>query len=126
MSTQNTEMVRRDEDKPEHVSDEPRVAPPVDVFENQDELLVVADVPGVNKDSLDVRLDAGELTFEARQTKPEDSNDSFQPIVFTRTFTVPNTVDPEKVAASLEAGVLFVHLPKSEAAKPRRIAVTSG
>jgi HSP20 family molecular chaperone IbpA len=122
MTTQNTEMARRPQEQLEHVRDEQRVMPPVDVYENDDEILLLVDVPGVAQDGLDVQLEGGRLDLEARQSAlPE--GDPGQPLLFARSFSVPNTVDPAKVAAELDMGVLKIHLPKGEAAKPRRIQV---
>ena len=123
MATDNTEMVQREKEEVEHVSTTPRLAPPVDVYENADELLLMADVPGVEKDALDIRLDGGELTFEAKQTELGEGDETYQAVLFTRSFTLPSTIDVNQVAAELTDGVLTVRLPKSEAAKPRRIAV---
>lgn len=99
-----------------------RVAPPVDIYENQDEILLVADFPGVPKDGLSVRLDRSELLIEGTQ---ESEWESLPRLAFSRAFRVPNTVDPKGVRAELNRGVLTVRLAKSEAAKPRRIEVRS-
>lgn len=128
MTTQSNEMVGRREgveareEHVEHVRAERRVTPPVDVYENEDAIMLLVDVPGVREDGLDIRLEGGQLELEARQPKPESELD-YEPVAFARTFIVPNTVDAAKVAAELDKGVLKVLLPKSEAAKPRRIAI---
>jgi HSP20 family molecular chaperone IbpA len=124
MAKQKNEMVQRPEDEAEPVRAEHRVAPLVDVYENDDEILLRVDVPGVDDDGLNIQLDGRQLDIEARQSQPEDGT-GYEPIAFVRSFTVPNTVDAEKVSANLEMGVLDLHLPKSEAAKPRRIQVTT-
>lgn len=98
------------------------VTPPVDIYENQDEILVVADFPGVEKDSVSVRLDRAELLIEGTQVLPADQPGVTR-LSFSRTFRVPNTVNPEGISAELSQGVLQVHLAKSEAAKPKRIEV---
>ncbi len=100
------------------------ITPRVDVYENQDEILLVADFPGVPKDSLSVRLDRSELVIEGTQAASE-ARTQIQPLAFSRAFRVPNTVDPSGVSAELAHGVLRVHLAKSEAAKPKRIEVRS-
>ena len=123
METQNNEMVQRPQPNPEHVRAERRVAPPVDVYENNDAILLLVDVPGVEQDGLSIQLDGGQLDIEARQPKTAGEELGFEPVVYARSFSVPNTIDASKVAAALELGVLRVHLPKSEAAKPRRIEV---
>ena len=98
------------------------ITPPVDIYENQDEILVVADFPGVPKDALSVRLDRSELVIEGTQAAPGAQSQS-RALAFSRVFRVPNTVDPNGVSAELSQGVLRVHLAKSEAAKPKRIEV---
>jgi HSP20 family protein len=82
----------------------------------------MADFPGVATEALAVRMDASELTIEGTQAVPEGGI-PFRPLHFSRTFRVPNTVDPTRVSAELSQGVLCVRLVKSEAAKPRRIEV---
>ena len=126
MATENTNMAQRPNEQLEHVRAERRVTPPVDVYENNDEILLLVDVPGVEQEGLDVRLDGGQLDLEARQPKASAEGLGFEPIVYTRSFSVPSTVDATQVAAELDMGVLKVHLPKSDAAKPRRIEVRSG
>lgn len=106
---------------PEAISQDLRVAPPVDVYENADEILMLVDVPGVDDAGLSLRLEAGQLDLEARQAAREQ--DGFQPVVFARSFTLPRTVDSDGVSAKLAQGVLTVKLRKSEAAKPRRIEI---
>jgi len=98
------------------------VTPPVDIYESQDEILVMADFPGVPKDALSVRLDRSELVIEGTQSAPGTQGET-RALAFSRAFRVPNTVDPNGVSAELSQGVLRVHLAKSEAAKPKRIEV---
>jgi len=101
------------------------VAPRVDVFENDSEFLVAADLPGVRADAVQARVDSGSLRVEAMQAM-EGAPEGSEPVRFLRTFQVPSTVDPNGVAAELKNGVLWVHLTKSDANKPRRIAVSAG
>lgn len=100
-----------------------RVMPPVDVYENQDELLLVADVPGAKQDSVEVRLEPPRLTIEATQFRAAFDASNAPLIRFERSFRVPDGLDPDKVEAKLERGVLTIHLKKSERIKPKRIAV---
>jgi len=116
MNTTN-EMVQQ----PETISQDVRVAPPVDVYENADEILMLVDVPGVDDAGLSLRLEGGQLDLEARQVPLE--HEGFQPVVFARSFTLPRSIDSDGVSAKLEQGVLSVRLRKSEAAKPRRIEI---
>jgi HSP20 family molecular chaperone IbpA len=95
------------------------VAPPVDIFENEQELLLVADLPGVEPDGLNISLDPPELHIEARQSAPPNGPG----VVFGRSFRVDDRIDPNGISAELVQGVLRVHLKKSEALRPRRIAV---
>lgn len=125
MSTQPNEIVR-ERSELEHIHDERRLTPPVDVYENKDELLLLIDVPGVENEGLSIQLDGERLEVEARQRLAEGDPQGLPPAVYVRTFAVPRGIDASKVNAALERGVLAVHLPKSEASKPRRIAVKTG
>lgn len=121
MTSQNTALTQRQTpglDQPQE-SEVLTATPPVDIYENQEEILVVADFPGVPKDSLSVQLDRAELLIEGTQTTSEGQAQ----VRFARAFRVPNTVDPNGVTAELSRGVLRVHLAKSEAAKPKRVEV---
>lgn len=104
------------------------VAPPVDVYENRDEFLLVTDVPGIKKDDFRVHLDKGQLTLEAERAEPAEGKRLASEIRYTayrRAFSVPQGIDADKVSAELQQGVLRVHLPKSAAVKPRQIQVRS-
>jgi len=125
METQGTELVNRPQSSglTEKGDDHALMAsPPVDIYENVDEILVVADFPGVPTESLTVRLDGSELLIEGLQATPEEGM-AVRPLRFSRAFRIPNSVDANGVRAQLSQGVLRVHLSKSEAAKPRRIEV---
>ena len=91
-------------------------APLVDVFENESEVLIVADVPGVAPDQLDLRVELPELRIEAR---PADAGAP----VWVRAFSVDARIDAEKVSAELKHGVLTIRLPKADEVKPRKIAI---
>lgn len=90
-------------------------APAVDVYENEDEFLVVADLPGVPQNGAEITLEHDRLLLQAKG----------QARRFRREFVVPSSIDSEKVSASMKAGVLSVHLPKRAPYKPRQIAVQS-
>jgi HSP20 family protein len=124
MSTSKEMVQRETTDKPQRLSEMPTVIPPVDIFENDDEIMVVADFPGVEPDQVDVRLEGGQIDIEGRQAPPAEQAQSLPALMFARSFRVPETVNPEGVTAELKNGVLRVHLKKSEAAKPRRIKVS--
>lgn len=100
------------------------VHPAVDVFENDDGLLLRADLPGVSESALDVQLDNGLLTLVASRTLPEFRGGGT--VEYRRRFHVPRDTDGAKVTAHIDRGVLSITLPKSEAARPRSIPITRG
>lgn len=93
----------------------PAAAALLDVYENDTELLLVADVPGIGSDGASVTLDQDRLTVEAKSETRR----------YRRELIVPPTIDGEKVSASIKAGVLTVHLPKRAQYQPRQIQVKS-
>ena len=102
------------------------MAPPVDVYEDTQELLLVADLPGVAKDAVRIELEKGLLTIEGRRPTPtvgEQVAGEYRIADFQRVFSVPPGIDATKIDAELSGGVLRVRLPKSEGVKPRRIEV---
>lgn len=109
----------------EKIEQRPAVAPAVDVFENDSELLVVADMPGVAQDSMSIHFDKGRLTIEGKRPQPRWNArlSEAETADFRRTFLVPQGIDSEHIAAELSQGVLKVHLPKHGSARPRRIEV---
>jgi HSP20 family protein len=105
-------------------------APSVDIFETEDALVFKADVPDVNLDKIDVRVENQTLTLAGeRPFEPSaGANKGFHRIErnygkFVRSFAVPNTFDTEKISAAYQNGVLTVSLPKKEAAKPRQVKI---
>lgn len=108
----------------------PTFAPPCDVYENAEEFLVVADVPGVASNALDINFDKGELTIYAKRgdLQPQGAmvGAEFRGFDYRRKFAVPAGVDAGNIKAELKSGVLWLHLPKSEALKPRQISVRAG
>jgi HSP20 family molecular chaperone IbpA len=111
---------------PERVQERASVSPRVDVYENANELLLVADVPGVTKDAVEIQFDKGQLTIEARRDPPLHGTtlaSEYRAYDYHRVFTVPQGIDASKIEADLNAGVLRLRLPKSEALKPRKIDI---
>ncbi len=126
MSTDRN-LTHRAESNPEKIQQRPAVPPAVDIYENADELLVVADLPGVTQDKLAIRLEKGELTFEGRRAEAAEREQSAVDLPdFRRSFVVPQGIDSDKIAAELQAGVLRIHLPKSASLKPRQIPISAG
>ncbi len=102
------------------------VAPPVDIYETQAGLVVMADLPGVSKENLDVRVENGLLTIRGRThsaAPAEAIYREFELANFFRQFELSDKVDQDKITAELKHGVLTLNLPKAEAAKPRQIEV---
>ena len=102
--------------------------PLVDIFETPEELMLVADMPGVPPDAVDVDLKGDELSIEGR-VKPEDY-EGLKPLYveygvggYFRTFKLGEMVDRDRIKAQLKNGVLVLKLPKAERARARRIAV---
>ena len=95
---------------------------PVDLYEDKDNAYVRADLPGVNRDDINVEMVDGYLSITAVR-KQKASDGSEESVSFSRSITIPEDVHADKVGASYENGVLTVTLPKKEEAKPRKIAV---
>ena len=121
------------EDAVTRMMSEPRTSrpwsPAVDVIESENELVLKADLPGVRQDEIDVQVERQTLTIRGERKFEKDQNaEGYHRIErsygsFVRSFTVPSTVDTEKVAADYKNGVLTVRLQKKEAAKPRQVKV---
>lgn len=126
-------LVRRQGDGSVAVAERTRngttYTPRFDIVETDDELVLYGDLPGVAKDDLDVRFENGELTVQAkvasRHAEHEFLYGEYGIGDFHRSFSISQTIDAEKISAELHNGVLTLHLPKVETAKPRRIAVKS-
>lgn len=121
-----TEIAKRDDQNIEKTRELYEVAPAVDIYENEDEILLYADMPGVAKDDLSVNIDNGRLSLSGvrkLETIGAASWEEFEDVEFVRNFSVPQTIDVEKVEAELKNGVLTLHMPKSEEAKPRQIEI---
>ncbi len=104
----------------------PAIPPRVDVFENEAELLLVADLPGVAKDAVEVKFDDGELSIFARRSQVDNGTllrRETEARNYERLFALPDGIDVDKVVAELEAGVLKVHLPKAPQKRARKIEV---
>ena len=105
------------------------VAPPVDIYETRDGLVVLTDLPGVAQEALDVRVDNNILTIRghAHHAVPGDvTYREYELVNFFRQFELHEQVDQQRITADLKHGVLTLNLPKAEEAKPRQIAVQVG
>lgn len=127
--SESTNITKRTEQLPERNRQVPIVNPLVDIYENDEEILLHADMPGVDKENISVHIDNGKLDISGTRNlnvSGAASWEEFGNIEFRRTFSVPQTIDVGKVNAELKDGVLKLHLPKSEAAKPRKIEIQHG
>jgi HSP20 family protein len=103
--------------------------PPVDIFERQDNLVIRAEVPGLNREDMDVRIENGILTLhgERKRETEIDENHAFRMEriygAFTRSFSLPTTVDASRITAAYKDGVLEVSVPKMETAKPKKVEI---
>ncbi len=102
--------------------------PNVDILEKGDELLVLADIPGASGDDIDVDCEDGTLTIDAKVDVRDDKDAEY--LVreygvgnYHRPFQVSEAIDGQKISAEYADGVLSLHLPKAEAAKPRKISI---
>jgi HSP20 family molecular chaperone IbpA len=103
-------------------------SPSVDIFENDNAITVLADMPGVKADDLKIDLRESVLTLTGRVTAPDTARESdvlreYQSGTFFRQFTLSETIDQAKIDAKLTDGVLRLELPKVEKARPRQITV---
>jgi HSP20 family protein len=112
----------------EHTRSGTYYRPNVDILEGDDELLVVADVPGTAGEDIDVDFEDGTLTIHAKVKPRQDENTEY--LIreygvgdYYRTFRVSESIDPSKITAEYADGVLTLHLPKAESTKPRKIGV---
>jgi HSP20 family protein len=121
------EEKRNDRAMPERTYNDTTYTPRCDIFETDDELVVCADLPGVEPGDADVRFENGELTIfgtcASRQMGVNYLDYEYGVGDFHRSFSIGEAINSDKIAAELKNGVLTVHLPKNEAAKPKRIAV---
>jgi len=104
-------------------------APPVDIYENGDSLVLKAEVPGINPDDVEIRVEDNTLYLKGeRKFEKEVKEQNFHRVersygTFTRTFSLPNSVDADKVSANYKDGVLTLTMPKKEEAKPKTIKI---
>jgi HSP20 family protein len=103
------------------------LAPDIAVFETRESYVVEAELPGVTKDNLEISLDGAELTVTGRRTTTGSSGIALlrerHEGDYRRTFTLDDDIDPARIVAQLNLGVLTLTLPKTERAKPQQIAV---
>lgn len=114
VKTNSTQSAHQNATKPAFARE--TVAPPVDVFENAEELLVVVDLPGVDPENVSLKFADNVLTLSGSRGEQH----------FERALAIRTQIDGDKIHAESKNGTLSVHLPKSEKAKPRKIPVRLG
>ncbi len=109
----------------------PTFTPSVDIFETESEITLIADMPGVKADDLDIDLTDNVLTLSGEVESPEGNNEvdvfrEYQIGKYHRQFTLSEVINQSKIEADLTDGVLKLTLPKVEAEAPRKITVKAG
>jgi HSP20 family protein len=124
-TNRNQPAVAKQQEQQQHV------LPPVDVFENENAITLLADLPGVPREGLNVRVDGDSLTLEATAAiqGPENMELVYgeaQIPAYRRQFSLSRELDASRIEAHLRDGVLRLTIPKAEEARPRRIEVQVG
>jgi len=122
--SQNEDQVVRENSRAERSY----VSPAVNIFETKDGFVLEAEMPGVNKEGLEITLDGSALTLVGRRSdvapQTEPIYQESRPTHFRRVFELDPALDTAKIDARMEQGVLTLSLPKTEKVKPRKIAVS--
>jgi HSP20 family protein len=104
------------------------VSPEVNIFETKDGYVLQAEMPGVNKEGLELTLERNELTIVGRRNEVESTAQALYResanVGYRRVFELDPAIDTAKIDAKIDQGVLTVHLPKSERVKPRKVTVS--
>jgi HSP20 family molecular chaperone IbpA len=136
MANENRAEIQSAESKggkhvPERTRPGPVYSPAVDIFEHESAITVLADMPGVKAQDLEIDLRENVLTLTGRVSPPEPGGQGYvlreyEPGTFFRQFTLGSAIEQSKIDAKLADGVLRLELPKAEKARPRQIAVRTG
>ena len=119
-------------DGPEEALTTTSFAPPVDIYEDEHNISLKLEAPGIDEKDIDVRIEGNTLTVHGeRKIEKEEKEENFRRIerqygAFTRSFTLPSSVDPGEVSAHYDKGVLKINLAKKAEAKPKQIKVNVG
>jgi HSP20 family protein len=106
-------------------------APPVDIYETESEIVVKAEVPGMSQNDISLEVRNGVLTLRGeRKAEKEVKEENYHRMersygTFQRSFTLPTNVDEGKANASMKNGILEIHLPKKEEARPKQIRIAA-
>jgi HSP20 family protein len=123
-------IVKRQESSPtvrEEMRSQSRyLTPPVDIFETNENLVLIADMPGVEKDGLVINMEKGILTLKGEMKLAKKGQllfHEFSSDNYYRQFKISEDIDMDKASADFDNGILTLTMPKSEAAKPKRIEI---
>lgn len=130
----NTSVAKRNDEKSVQAREETRageryIKPAVDIIETEAGLTLITDIPGADKNTLDVNVDKGILTLNAPVSYSMPGRllyNEFEFAHYYRQFTIPEILDHEKAKAEFSNGVLTIKVPVAESAKPRKIEVRAG
>jgi HSP20 family protein len=110
------------------VENEEYLSPRVDIYEDKEAYVLQAEMPGVNKEGLEVTLADNELTLTGRRAEAAPQSEALhresRPLNYRRAFELDPAIDTARIEASIAQGVLTLRLPKAEKIKPRKITVT--
>ncbi|HOJ34637.1 MAG TPA: Hsp20/alpha crystallin family protein [Candidatus Hydrogenedentes bacterium] len=126
MKETTTVPVKAEKQVPETREETRTLTPPVDIFEIDDGLAVVVDLPGVDKSGVDIRVENNILTIKGtvdHKTAGDPVYKEFELLNYYRQFQLGEKVDQNKIHAEMKGGVLTIYLPKVEEAKPKKISV---
>jgi HSP20 family protein len=130
LTAENETSLRTTSGKSLATRDETRyMAPPVDIYETEDALTVVADLPGVDSGEVDIRVEDSILTIKGKAEYAPPANalrGEFNLQGYFRQFQLSNEVDQSRISAESKNGVLTIFLPKAEKSKPKQIRVKLG
>jgi len=119
-------------ESPEEALTTTNFAPPVDIYEDEHTITLKMEVPGIDEKDIDVRIDGNTLTVHGERKLEKDENEeNYRRIErqygsFSRSFTLPSSVDPNQVSAHYAKGVLMIDLAKKAEAKPKQIKINVG
>ena len=130
MTTEQSKEVTNTDEQTKSITqpEQPSIRPAVDVHENDDVIVLYAELPGVNQDNLDITIENGNLQLEARAKLDTPAEMSpvyaeFQTPNYKRSFTLSNELDTDNIEAKLAHGILKLTIPKKETIKPRKVDV---
>ncbi len=126
MSDNKFEIVKKDQQRPEAIRQGVILIPKVDIYENDDEIMLQADLPGVTKEGLEIHIENNTLVLNGRRRLAPlgvVKHEEFESVEYQRVFNLPQGLDTDRVDAEFKNGVLTLHFPKSEKLNPRKIEV---